>query len=224
MSRTKTVKSNRPAKYTEDRIFTYGGGAHPKLLKKADKTKPLRKSSKQPLWNTLLQNNGTWQYYMCTKTTPIESTFANHIVSKMHSTKVEDSNISIWNSCMSQKGKQRKVGRFGEAFIYLMLKEAMPTLKTFKNTYPVFRDVEDNDPIDFSFFANNTFVHVCCKNSQKNMNYARTSKSFYHITDQDLQCPKRTLVIRVRFQKFDLEDPMGPNIQLQLLVQKNFTV
>jgi hypothetical protein len=213
----------RQQKYREGRILVYQGGAHKKFFtKKSLKTN--KKIEKQDAFWKLITKAPlhTWIPYKCSRYEPMDQSYVKSIMQKMNKLKTTNLNLTLAQWAKTRKTKAQQIGAFGEAFIYLLIKTELKTAKSFQNTFPVLRDVEDQDPIDMSFVFDNTFVHCCVKCSTQKYNNLKSSTSFFTVTKEDLNCPRATIVVRCRFSRFDLLHPMGPQVKLMLNINRNF--
>lgn len=137
---------------------------------------------------------------------------------------------------MNLKTDNQVKGKLGEVFMYHLLEDMVGReihpyetkwreSKLLKRAAAAgFTQGEDNESIDLSFKYDDTWVHVCVKASGAKAvgEKFKSSNRFYEMTDYFLNLPGKTMLIRCRFNYVDIDDPMGPRVQLYLAVYRNY--
>ncbi|MFY7698174.1 MAG: hypothetical protein ACOVQX_05115 [Legionella sp.] len=180
-----------------------------------------------PFWQRLLLQPYNWLPFnedITDKEFPqrMNPQYAALILNKLKTTKINKKTLFNW--AMSNSAKNKQKGDLGEFFVHTILTTELGPIKTFNNkiSFPALK--EDGDPIDISFKYDNIYVHVCVKASADKMNTLASSPSFYYKTDNDLRLPYKTIIVRVRINELDLDNPMGPQCSLYMAVMRNFDV
>lgn len=180
-----------------------------------------------PFWQRLLLQEYQWLPFnedINDRKYPqrMDHRYAALILHKLKTIKIN--NTTLFDSAMSNSTPNKQKGDLGEFFVHTILTTELGPIKTFNNTinFPALK--EDGDPIDLSFMYDNIYVHVCVKTSAEKMNRLASSPSFYYKTDNDLRLPYKTIIVRIRINELDLDNPMGPQCSLYMAVMRNFDV